>query len=173
MNKGIPAIFNFAGYKIQSFSFRDTPAEFEKFPMQIEFSPGGIYDSANGTMEMEMGINIRRMNAEVSVHDLIMIEVSALFIFKTPTALADLPTYFYRNSLAIIFPYLRAFVTTMTAIANIKPLILPLMNLSGIEEDFRNNITSAKSPVKKSAAKKNTVLPALKPVKKVAKKTTR
>lgn len=34
------------------------------------------------------------------------------------------------NSLAILFPYLRALISTITANANIPPIILPIVNIS-------------------------------------------
>jgi len=38
------------------------------------------------------------------------------------------------NAVAILFPYLRALVTTYTANANIQPLILPPMNIANMLE---------------------------------------
>ncbi|MBK7039827.1 MAG: protein-export chaperone SecB [Bacteroidetes bacterium] len=53
--------------------------------------------------------------------------------------LVEIPTFFYKNCIAIIFPYLRAFLSTLTLQANVKPLILPLMNLSGLEKPLIEN----------------------------------
>lgn len=36
------------------------------------------------------------------------------------------------NSVAILFPYLRAFISTITANANIPPYILPVMNIAAM-----------------------------------------
>lgn len=36
-----------------------------------------------------------------------------------------------QNSYAILFPYLRAIITNLTATANIPPIVLPVINLTG------------------------------------------
>ena len=39
---------------------------------------------------------------------------------------------FYSNALSILYPYVRAIVSTYTAGANIKPVILPTINIKKI-----------------------------------------
>jgi preprotein translocase subunit SecB len=67
--------------------------------------------------------------------------LKATFSFDQDLELKDIPDYFYRNSLGIIYPYLRAFVSTITFQANLKPpMILPLFNLTELERSFRENV---------------------------------
>ncbi|WP_455084020.1 hypothetical protein [Porphyromonas endodontalis] len=53
----------------------------------------------------------------------------------------DIPEYFYANSIAIIFPYLRAFISTVSLQANIEPIMLPILNLSSLKEELREATT--------------------------------
>lgn len=53
----------------------------------------------------------------------------------------DIPTYFYANSIAIVFPYLRAFISSLTIQANLKPMILPTMNLTSLSSPLKENVT--------------------------------
>lgn len=53
-----------------------------------------------------------------------------------------MPSYFYRNSIAIVFPYIRAFISTVTLQANIPPIILPTMNLTSLEIPLKQNTTN-------------------------------
>ena len=46
---------------------------------------------------------------------------------------------FYKNSLAIIFPYIRAFISTLTLQSNAGLIILPTLNLTHLEKPFREN----------------------------------
>lgn len=55
--------------------------------------------------------------------------------------IADIPEYFYPNSLAIVFPYVRAFVSTITLQANVQPVVLPTINLMGITEELKEQTT--------------------------------
>lgn len=57
----------------------------------------------------------------------------AEFAFKNVSNKDSIPDYFYANGAAILFPYLRAFVSLLTTQANFcEPVILPLLNFSGI-----------------------------------------
>lgn len=51
----------------------------------------------------------------------------------------EIPDYFYANSLAIIFPYIRAFVSTITLQSNMHPIVLPTVNLMGLSEKLKRN----------------------------------
>lgn len=45
------------------------------------------------------------------------------------------PEMFYKNAIAIMYPYIRAIVSTYTALANINPLILPPINVNKLIEE--------------------------------------
>ena len=54
----------------------------------------------------------------------------------------DIPGFFYPNSIAILFPYIRAFVSTLTLQANVTPIVLPTLNLTNLQEKLKKNTTS-------------------------------
>ncbi|TZF86537.1 hypothetical protein FW774_03565 (plasmid) [Pedobacter sp. BS3] len=73
-----------------------------------------------------------------------MVEVLFIATFKFEEeliALKDIPSYFYRNVLGIMFPYVRAFVSMLSFQANMNPIILPLLNLTTLESYFKENTT--------------------------------
>ncbi|QJB42780.1 protein-export chaperone SecB [Chitinophaga oryzae] len=43
--------------------------------------------------------------------------------------------------MALVFPYLRAFITTLTSVANLNPLILPTYNLSNLGTQLKERTT--------------------------------
>ena len=53
--------------------------------------------------------------------------------------LNSIPSFFYKNAIAIMFPYVRAFISTLTLQANTKLLNLGLMNLSSLEKPLIEN----------------------------------
>ena len=73
--------------------------------------------------------------------DTIIVEVSCIaqFSFMDRIKFEEIPDFFYPNSLAILFPYIRAFVSTLSLQANSSPMILPTMNLMGLTEELRDN----------------------------------
>lgn len=63
------------------------------------------------------------------------------FKFSEQINLCDIPGFFYPNSIAILFPYIRAFISTLSLQANMNPIILPTMNLTSLQEELKNNTT--------------------------------
>ncbi|RZJ89921.1 MAG: hypothetical protein EOO20_09620, partial [Chryseobacterium sp.] len=59
--------------------------------------------------------------------------------FKNVENIDDIPEYFYPNCAAIIFPYIRAYVSIITTQANQPGIILPTINLSAIGPDIQKN----------------------------------
>lgn len=54
----------------------------------------------------------------------------------------EIPEFFYANSIAIVFPYVRAFISTISLQANIvPPIVLPTLNLSSLRDDLRESTT--------------------------------
>lgn len=69
------------------------------------------------------------------------VNCSASFVFKNEISFDEIPTYFYSNSIAIIFPYIRAFISTLTLQANYAPIMLPTMNLMDLNERLKESVT--------------------------------
>jgi len=61
------------------------------------------------------------------------------FIFDGVSSITDIPDFFYQNSIAILFPYVRAYISLITTQANVDPIILPTLNLSSLSSLLKNN----------------------------------
>lgn len=51
----------------------------------------------------------------------------------------EAPEKFVKNAIAILYPYIRAIVSTYTASANVNPLILPAINVNKLIENNKEN----------------------------------
>lgn len=100
----------------------------------VSIRPKGLYDSVKGVFSLNF-----IFVATVGKQKVISVECNAGYKFNQPMPFSDIPNYFYANSIAIIFPYIRAFVSTVTLQANVKPIIIPTLNLSGLSDELRNN----------------------------------
>ncbi len=128
------AAFSFIHYQFEKIEIdlnKNTSNE-----INISFEPKGKFDPNHSTFELI--INFVAFNDKPE-NPFISILCKALFEFEQNIEFDDIPSYFYRNSIAIVFPYIRAFVSTVTLQANIPPLILPTMNLSSLEEPLKQN----------------------------------
>ena len=104
----------------------------------IDFIAAGKYYPSTSKYLLEFTF---KANIDSSESDNILIHCVAEYEFQNVSNKEEIPSFFYANSIAILFPYIRAFVSTVTLQANVKPLMLPTMNLSSLNSELANNTT--------------------------------
>lgn len=123
---------------------------FDKVSLNLENLSSGSTLSLNiepwGSYNQETGEYLLSFLFEASQKDnnnsnaVVSIQCNASFCFQKPPKEEDFPQVFYANSIAILFPYIRAFVSTVTLQANlVPPIILPTMNLTSLGERLKSN----------------------------------
>ena len=129
--------FEFNKFQIPSFSFNTTDGETENEErISIQFLPSGSYNIQTGIFKLYVTFSSQE---EISKKEVIKANFIAEFRFDANTDLEQIPSYFYRNALAIAFPYLRSFISTMSLQAGIKLIILPILNTSNLEQLLKDN----------------------------------
>ena len=126
--------FRLVNYKFTKATLNfDIPKDAE---FVISFKPSGKFKEEEGTYALSFDTIVNCKET-----DTIIVEVSCIaqFSFKDKIKFEEIPDFFYPNSLAILFPYIRAFVSTLSLQANSSPMILPTMNLMGLTEELRDN----------------------------------
>jgi len=71
----------------------------------------------------------------------VRVNCKAIFDFDDDAKEAGIPDYFYKNSIAIVYPFIRSFISSLTLQANVKLILLPTMNLSSLEAPLKENTT--------------------------------
>lgn len=69
----------------------------------------------------------------------ILVRVIATYEFSSDIIQKTLNDMFYKNAPAIIFPYVRAYVSSLTVLSGIDAINIPTMNLTSIAEDLKEN----------------------------------
>lgn len=126
--------FRLVNYKFTKATLNfDIPEDAE---FVIDFKPSGKLKEIEGTYDLSFDTIVKCEET-----DTIIVEVSCIaqFSFKDEIKFEEIPDFFYPNSLAILFPYIRAFVSTLSLQANSSPMILPTVNLMGLTEELRDN----------------------------------
>lgn len=129
-----------AKFSFKTFRILDAELHFAKVTgnLNLQFYPEGLFDA--DTHQYHLHLSFRAINDNAEEDVIVQLESIALFQMEdTVTKVEEIPNYFYANSIAIVFPYLRAFVSTLTLQSNAKPMVLPTMNLSSLEEELRRN----------------------------------
>lgn len=129
-----------AKFELKSFSFVKAELDFTKgehSDLVIDISPRGVFDKENQSYQLVF--DFRADLKECPEISLVKTTCVALFKFNNVSTLEEIPDYFYANSIAIVFPYVRAFVSNITLQANIRPLIIPTFNLSSLRSILIDN----------------------------------
>lgn len=134
MNTPQPAAFRFENYRIVEFSYSEPSEEGDK-GLAVQISPSGFYFPKQKRFVLQLEFE-SKVNPEES-KQVMRALLQAVFIFEDN--ITEMPDYFYKNSIAIVFPFLRAFVSTLTLQANATQLILPIANLTYLEQPLRQN----------------------------------
>lgn len=106
--------------------------------LKLSFSPRGRFDKK--TKRFTLFFNFKAENTTIETDGLVSeVECVATFSFKAEEASFEVPDFFYVNSIAIVFPYVRAFVSSLSLLANAIPIIIPTLNLTSLKEELKNN----------------------------------
>jgi preprotein translocase subunit SecB len=104
--------------------------------LNVGFETKGVFENESKTFELIFVVQVKNENEP---NPYISIRCKGLFKFDNIGSFEEIPDFFYRNSIAILFPYVRAYLSLVTTQANIPGIILPTMNLSNLEGELRNN----------------------------------
>ena len=126
--------FRFNGFTIVK-SYFECGNNADDKAFTIAFDPKGIIDDENSIFELQFNVQITNNTKDINI------EVHSLgrFEFDKNEDMGQLNSYFYLNAPAIMFPYIRAYISSMTALSGIRTVVIPTMNLIGLQEDLKKN----------------------------------
>ncbi|RYY07263.1 MAG: protein export chaperone secb [Sphingobacteriaceae bacterium] len=111
-----------------------------KQKIAVTFSAKGYIFKEISQFHLQLEVTINEEEGKFEIH----LETESIFEYPKNANLE-----FYKNSLfivnapAIVFPYLRAYITNLTALSGIPVLTIPTFNLSNLGESLKNNIVEA------------------------------
>lgn len=129
-----------AGIQFVNFQIRESHMVFKEpgqYKMVLEFDPKGFIFKELHQFHFELSVKIKDED------DKFYINLKSISVFEYPED-ADLEKYknslFIVNVPAIMFPYLRAYISSLTALSGMPTLTLPTLNLSSIGQTLKANI---------------------------------
>lgn len=133
---------NQAFFSLQNYVFDKVSIDLSKLQkdssLSLDITPSGIYREAIG--EYELSFVFTAFQGENEKNEIVSVRCKATYKFQQPISFDSFPKMFYANSIAILFPYVRAFVSTVTLQANIlPPIIIPTLNLTSLESRLSAN----------------------------------
>lgn len=127
-----------AAFKLDNYQFPKATIDFtkakEKNEIELQFAPEGQFEKDKRLFRLHFSVQICLNNSDEPAME---VHCVAEYSFQNEIEFADIPPYFYSNSIAILFPYVRAFISNLSLQANFPPMILPTMNLSDLGEELK------------------------------------
>ena len=105
----------------------------------IDIQPKGKVCSGSKEFQLELNVTIKEKK-ERFVGTFLVIGLFEFSFELNEESWATVGEYFYLNSSAILFPYVRAFIANMTAQSGIETVHIPTLNLTSLKERLKENI---------------------------------
>ena len=109
--------FSFVKYLITDAKINVSDKEISK-KINFSFTPSGIIDKEKS----------------------FKIKLCAIGLFKYEGSIEDTMQFFCINGPAILFPYIRAYLSSLSALSGIPLILLPTINMTGLAETLKSNI---------------------------------
>lgn len=128
IDSGIKSSLNFINYHISELTFSKNN-DFEKKAVSVQFDVNSeIAFIEDNTAHVSIFLDVFKNATKNNYPFELFLSLTGVFKIENfdkerDTKLIEI------NSVAILFPYLRALVTTITSNANVQPLILPPINI--------------------------------------------
>lgn len=126
------ASFNFINFVINECTLDFTKDRTTE--LNISFNPSGKHFLKTNTFKLFVNVKIINGNKEQ------IVDINTESKFKFSSDLKNLSTFFTKNAPAIIFPYIRAFVSSLSVQSGHKPILIPTLNLTGLAKVLESNI---------------------------------
>jgi len=126
--------FQFKNYKIIKSHFEikgDNPAN----AINLKFDPRGTIDKENSCFKLQLGVLIEDENKKFIIEIIIVAD----FYFDSDINPDLMDQYFYINAPALLFPYVRAYISTLTTLSGINAINLPTLNLTALGGELKKN----------------------------------
>ncbi len=136
MNETTNSSFQFKGYRVVKSLIEIKSVDFGE-AFNISFKSKGEINKADSSFQLELSAIIKDKKDCIHVE----VEFTSSFVFDSAIEKTQLKKFFYINAPAILFPYIRAYITTLTALSGIDPINLPTLNLSSLGKELEENTT--------------------------------
>jgi preprotein translocase subunit SecB len=133
-----------AAFSIEDYAFNQVMLDYSKYEdsdsVQVIFNPTGIYEEKERKYVLQLITIVQSETKEAN--PFLSVQCKAVFKFQADTSFADIPEFFYTNAIAILFPYIRAYISLITTQANVSGVILPTLNLAHLAIDLKKATTN-------------------------------
>ncbi|MEZ0607675.1 protein-export chaperone SecB [Fibrella sp. WM1] len=107
----------------------------DEYDFQLSIIPSGEIHSSTGQFELRLQVEATDANQQAEIK---VVTLATFTYANIPEPQSS--KFLTENAPAIVFPYIRAYISTLTTQAGIDPIVLPTMNLSGMADLLQQHI---------------------------------
>jgi len=101
---------------------------------KLSLEPSGILNTKIKQFQLALALEVIDKDED----SLLNVEIVGFFNYKGEPE--EIKTFLSVNAPALLYPYLRAYVSSITSLSGLGTHTLPTMNLLGLKEELENNI---------------------------------
>lgn len=135
MNKTKKSGFQFDGFQILKSHIEKRGYDKVGKDLNLEFLPRGEKDIDKEIFNLYLEVNISNTDKTFLVN----IEAVGFFKYSLESDKNLLSNYFNVNAPAILFPYIRAYISTLTTLSGFKTITLPTINFTFLGDTLQKN----------------------------------
>lgn len=125
----------FSGYRFDMLHFDVTKGEIPSDEFQLSPIFSKVISEVDGHVNVQLSMIIESTKENPAPFSLHAVMSGAFVLTMDPENEEMRKELVNNNTVAIMFPFLRSAVATLTATANFSPLLLPVINLAGFLQD--------------------------------------
>ena len=137
------ANFQFVGFQVIKSLIEKKGFDKVGKDMQVGFNPRGERDSKKNIFNLYLGVQIS--NKEKSF--IVDIDIVGFFKYSNEDNEAIIKNYFYINAPAILFPYIRAYISSLTALSGFETITLPTINFTFLGDTLKEHTIEVNSDI--------------------------
>jgi preprotein translocase subunit SecB len=103
--------------------------------ISVAMNPSGIVDPEAKLFHLYLDVELKDENDSLKIN----IAVLGIFKFRQNVKLETLENYFYVNAPAIMFPYVRSYISALTSLSGLNVINLPLLNMTSMGAELKAN----------------------------------
>ena len=127
------SFLQFKNYKVEELQFKDTPVTDDRHEFELHpHFQHQVIDCGENNYDVHLAIELTSTE-EHPVPFQLKVALVGRFTFYDPdeeVSASNKDEILKKNTVSILFPFLRSIVASITTNANIAPLLLPIMNFS-------------------------------------------
>lgn len=136
MREAAKSSFNFEGFKVVRSVIERKEGDLNS-DFKIHFNPKGKHYIKDNLFELTLETYIKDESDHLSIE--VITKANYKILNETKPEL--LRNFFFLNAPAILFPYIRAYISALTTLSGLEPITLPTLNLTNLAEDLEKNTT--------------------------------